>query len=161
MIVPIKKYRIELSNSDKAELFDRRREIAKVFLAPTLFDLDKAITPWFSTTGLQEVLNTLDFIPCVREAEIAYMQEQLSEVDLRSYMDDIIATIKNMRTADLYHYTFDDYKAYSKKFNVPIVDTLGQFTDSDEIIEWITSDDRLEDFGEKLREEFCKWLSEK
>lgn len=28
-------------------------------------------------------------------------------------------------------------------------------------LEWITSDDRLEDFGEKLREEFCKWLTSK
>lgn len=161
MLVPIKKYRLELSNSDKAQLFDRRREIAKVFLAPTLYELDKAITPWFSTAGLQEVLNTLDFIPCVKEAEIACMKEEVSEDDLLSYMDDIVSEIKNMRTADLYCYTFDDYKKYSKKFNVPVVDTLGQFTNSDEIIEWITSDDRLDDFGEKLREEFCKWLSEK
>jgi len=161
MLESIEKYKAVLSDSDKAELFDRRREIAKVFLAPTLFDLDKAITPWYSTTGLQEILNTLDFIPCVKEAEIAYMQEKLDGDNLLSYMDDIIAAIKNMRTADLYHYTFDDYKAYSKKFNVPVVDTLGQFTNSEEIIEWITSDDRLDDFGEKLREEFCKWLSEK
>lgn len=161
MLESIEKYKAVLSDSDKAELFDRRREIAKIFLASTLFELEKAIEPWYSTAGLQEVLNTLDFIPCVREAEIAYTQEKLDEDNLLSYMDDIIAAIKNMRTADLYHYTFDDYKAYSKKFDVSIVDTLGQFTDSDEIIEWIVSDDRLNDFGGKLREEFCKWLSDK
>lgn len=161
MLVPIKKYRLELSNSDKAQLFDRRREIAKIFLAPTLNELDKEITSWYANAGLHEVLNTLDFIPCVKEAEMACMKEELSEVDLRSYMDDIVSAIKNMRTADLYCYTFNDYKEFSKKFNVPVVDTLGQFTNSDEIIEWITSDDRLNDFGEKLREEFCKWLSEK
>lgn len=161
MLVPIKKYRLELSNSDKAELFDRRREIAKVFLAPTLDELGRAITSWYANAGLHEVLNTLDFIPCIKEAEMACMKEELSEVDLRSYMDDIVSEIKKMRSEELYCYTFDDYKKFSKKFNEPIVDALGQFTNSDEIIEWITSDDRLDDFGEKLREDFCKWLSEK
>ena len=161
MLVPIKKYRLELSNSDKAQLFDRRREIAKVFLAPTLDKLDRVITSWYANADLVEVLDTLDFIPCVKEAEMAWLKEELSEVDLRSYMDNIVSEIKKMRSEELYCYTFYDHKKFSKKFYKPIVDAFGQFTNSKEIIEWITSDDRLVDFGEKLREEFCKWLSEK
>lgn len=160
--MPIKRYTLAVSDSDKAQLFENRRKIAKIFLNPTLNELDRSISRWYRKASLQEALNILGFIPCVREAKIAYMKEEVSEGDLSSYMDNIVSEIKKMRIDELYYYTFDDYKKYAEKFDCSVQGAITQFIDNpEEIIKWIISDDRLNDFGEALREEFCKWLSDK
>lgn len=161
MLIPVKRYELAVSDTEKAQLFANRKKIAKVFVAPTLLELSKKIHEWFADASLSEALNKLEFIPFVKEAEIAYMKEEVSESNLISYMHDIVSEIEEMRSDELYYYTFDDYKEYAENFDCSVLGTITQLIDyQEEIIKWIISDDRLDEFGETLRDEFCKWLSE-
>jgi hypothetical protein len=161
MLIPVKRYELAVSDTEKAQLFANRKKIAKVFVAPTLLELSKKIHEWFADASLLEDLNKLEFIPFVKEAEIAYMKEEVSESNLISYMHDIVSEIEEMRSDELYYYTFNDYKEYAENFDCSVLGTITQLVDyQEEIIKWIISDDRLDEFGETLRDEFCKWLSE-
>ncbi len=161
MLIPLKRYELAVSDTEKAQLFANRKKIAKVFVAPTLLELSKKIHEWFADASLLEALNKLEFIPFVKEAEIAYMKEEVSESNLISYMHDIVSEIEEMRSDELYYYTFNDYKEYAENFDCSVLGTITQLVDyQEEIIKWIISDDRLDEFGETLRDEFCKWLSE-
>lgn len=159
------KYELTLTADDKKQILENRQELGKKFLGNTFYDTIDKMAVELENNGHSEMLNTLSFIPCIKEVKFAFDCNSISYEDMERYIDDIVEWLNDMPINTREEYEFDlsfDYDDIYKNFDGDedkIRDHLVEYDKIDDWLDFILSDARLEKYGTDLRNDFCKWLT--
>lgn len=165
MLKKITKYELVLTENDKKQILENRQELGKKFLENTFYNTIDKMAQYLDEMGTVETLNTLSFIPCIKEVKFAFECNSLCYDDVERYICDIVEWLDDMPEDTRKKYEFDlsfDYDDICKHFDGDqgdIRDYLVGFDKVDDWLDFILSDARLEKYGTDLRNDFCKWLT--